>query len=243
MKVDVLMCLYDVYWDKDKKLFWIKQSVSSILNQTFTDFRFLIVSDGASKEAVDLLKSFKDNRIVLYEREHKGRASALDFGISKCKAEFIAFQDGDDISTNDRLEKQLALIESDERIGCVGCWYCSIDENGKVLGFSRIENPNELPFGRLAGAIGTAFYRKKALDEMGSFRFDVTQDYYSFVKLRSLGWKLANVNNILWMHRVHKGSLSSMYRNKQVEVEKVIRKEIVSRAKISAVLYEDRFSE
>ena len=231
--IDVLMCLYDYYWDASRRLDWINLSIRSILNQTFKDFEFIIVSDGATKEAIDLVKSLAkdDVRIILYEREHKGRASALDFGVSKCSAEFIAFQDGDDISTNDRLEKQLFRISIDDKLGCVGCWYYGIDKDGKILTLARTENPDNLVLSQLPGTIGTAMYRKKALDEMGSFRFDLAQDYYSFVKLKLLGWKLANANCPLWLHRVHGGSLTSRQRDKQKEVERIVFDEVLKSTK------------
>lgn len=117
-KVSVIMSVYK------EPVEWLHESIDSILNQTFTDFEFIIICDNPSyDEGIALLYAYKekDHRIVLIENEKNlGLTKSLNKGITVAKGDFIARMDADDISLPERFEKQMSLLEKHPEIGVCG---------------------------------------------------------------------------------------------------------------------------
>ncbi len=92
---------------------YIKEAIDSILNQTFTDFEFLIIDDASTDKTVSIIKEYKDFRIQLIEKEgNKGISDSLNYGLKVAKGEYIARMDGDDISLPERFVKQVTFLDS-----------------------------------------------------------------------------------------------------------------------------------
>ena len=86
---------------------YLAKSINSILNQKFKNFELIIVDDFSTDESGKILKKFKNKRIKkFFLKKHIGRTPALNFGLKKCKGEFIAILDSDDISLRNRLFSQ-----------------------------------------------------------------------------------------------------------------------------------------
>ena len=79
---------------------YLKEAIESILNQTYTNFEFIIVNDGSTDSSLDIIQEYmkKDERIVLISRDNKGLPYSLNEGIEKAKGKYIARMDADDIS-------------------------------------------------------------------------------------------------------------------------------------------------
>lgn len=89
----------------------LPKAVESILRQTYKDFELIIVDDGSSDNTCEVVKSFDDNRIVYVHQENAGACVARNNGIDHARGEYIAFQDSDDIWHQDKLEKQLKILQ------------------------------------------------------------------------------------------------------------------------------------
>ena len=87
---------------------WLKDSIDSILEQTFRDFEFLIINDGSTDSTKDILKIYEKNdaRIRIINQENIGLTKSLIKGVNKAKGKWIARIDSDDISFPERLQKQ-----------------------------------------------------------------------------------------------------------------------------------------
>ena len=123
-KISVLMtvCNCEVY---------IKDSIRSILSQTYSNLELIIIDDKSNDNTVQNVKDIIDSRIKLFTLEKKlGRTKALNFGLKKCSSNFIAIQDADDISENLRLEKQINELQKNDDLGLVGADATYIDEQG-----------------------------------------------------------------------------------------------------------------
>ena len=97
---------------------YLREAEDSILQQTFKDFEFLIVDDGSTDTSVVTIRSYSDKRIRLIVNEtNVGLAASLNIGIDCARGRYIARMDCDDISLPDRLEKQVAFLESHGDIG------------------------------------------------------------------------------------------------------------------------------
>ena len=101
---------------------YLREAIESILNQTFTDFEFIIVNDGSTNNAEDVILSYKDERIVYIKQENQGVSIASNNGWNKAKGEYIARMDSDDVSFPDRLEKQIQFLEDNPEYSLVGGW-------------------------------------------------------------------------------------------------------------------------
>ena len=88
---------------------WLHDSINSILDQTYTNFEFIIVNDGSTDNSPQIINkfAFNDRRITIYNKKNSGLTDSLNFGIQKAKGKWIARIDADDISSPGRLKKQL----------------------------------------------------------------------------------------------------------------------------------------
>ena len=104
-KVTVLMPVYN----SEK---YLKESIDSILNQTYENFELLILDDASTDNSVKIINSYKDDRIKLFKNEkNKGISYTRNKGVELATGEFIALMDSDDISKKNRLEVEVKFLE------------------------------------------------------------------------------------------------------------------------------------
>ena len=119
-KVSVIMSTYKEPID------WIRQSIDSILNQTFSEFEFIIVVDNPKyKELISVLNDYAeaDNRICIMVNENNiGLVKSLNKALSQCNGEYIVRMDADDISLPERIAHQIDYINN-KKYDLVGCFY------------------------------------------------------------------------------------------------------------------------
>jgi len=102
---------------------FLSESIKSILNQSFTDFEFIIIDDASSDNSVFLIKNYSDNRIVFIQNQHNiGVAQSLNKGIGVAKGRYIVRMDADDISIAGRLERQVDFMDNNPEVGISGGW-------------------------------------------------------------------------------------------------------------------------
>ena len=78
---------------------FLSKSIKSVLNQTYTNYEFIIIDDASKDNSLELMNSYalKDNRIkVIKNKINIGLTKSLNKGISIAQGEFIVHQDGDD---------------------------------------------------------------------------------------------------------------------------------------------------
>ena len=91
----------------------IRESIQSVISQTFTDWELLIIDDTVSPESMkDIAESFHDERIrYIRLLKNSGVAAARNTGITQAKGRYIAFLDSDDLWLSEKLAKQLQFME------------------------------------------------------------------------------------------------------------------------------------
>lgn len=115
--ISVVMPVYNAQED------FLKAATESILNQTYKNFELVIVNDGSTNNAENVILSYKDPRIIYLKQNNKGIVGALNNGISNAKGQFIARMDSDDIAVPTRLEKQIQFLFEHSDIGVLGTWF------------------------------------------------------------------------------------------------------------------------
>ncbi len=91
---------------------FIHEAVESILDQSFTDFEFLVIDDGSTDTTPDIVQNYirKDHRVKLVRIDHCGQSSALNMAVPLAQGNYIALMESDDVSLPNRLETQYAWI-------------------------------------------------------------------------------------------------------------------------------------
>jgi glycosyltransferase involved in cell wall biosynthesis len=119
----------------------IKESIQSVLNQTFQDFELIIINDGGADEVRKVIDSFKSNKIKYYRLDKNcGQAAALNEGILKANGKYIAYLDDDDIYYPKHLEILVSFLERNPNYDFVysNSWWCYGKlENSKFVEKSR----------------------------------------------------------------------------------------------------------
>ena len=119
--ISVIMSTYN---RTSTKINYLSPAIESILNQTVTDFEFIIINDGSTDETATLLEEFskKDSRIkVLTNKTNKGLPYSLNKGLKIARGKYIARMDDDDWSFPTRFQKQVEFLEKNKNIVATGC--------------------------------------------------------------------------------------------------------------------------
>jgi len=124
---------------------YLAQSIESILNQTFKNFEFIIIDDASTDNSWKIIKSYArlDPRIRAYRnRLNLGVSTNSDIAISLARCKYLARMDADDISTPNRLEKQLKYLKSNPKTVIIGAQCTIINQNNQVIGFKNFPLSN-----------------------------------------------------------------------------------------------------
>ena len=223
-KVTVLMPVYNASR-------FLIEAVNSMLNQTFTDFEFLIINDGSTDGSDEMLKTFFDERIrVINNIGNEGLIRTLNKGIALSKGEYIARMDADDISLPGRLEKQVQFLDANKDVAILATRLIQINEKGETAGYwmedqvtvteTRIKNT--LP---VINCIGhpTIMMRKGVIEKFG-YRpwLTYSEDWGLWLEVLAENWRIAKLEEPLLKYRIHNESVTSGINKKGVE-KKIIR--------------------
>jgi glycosyltransferase EpsE len=188
----------------------ICQSIKSILNQTLSDFEFLIIDDSTSKETVDAINGFKqDPRIrIIREPERLGFVKALNTGLRNARGKYIARMDGDDIAMLNRLELQVAFLDKNLKYSVIGGAMNIIDYQGNITSHRSYPSSSfklaAWTIFRCPIAHPTAMFRKSIIDR-GYFydeNFRKAEDIEFWLRLMKNGIVLSNLSETILNFRV-----------------------------------------
>ena len=174
----------------------LERTISSILNQTFTDFELIVFDDKSQDNTAQLLAElaakYNDPRFTyVVHEENTGFVLGLKNAIARSTGEYIAIQGSGDASLPERLALQVALLDERPDVGVVGGWYTNVQEG---LGTERLRRPNadSMTFeDLLAGNLfshGEVMIRRTVYDAVGGYRteFKNAQDYDLWLRARKV---------------------------------------------------------
>ena len=95
---------------------FIGAAIESVINQSLTDFELIIVNDGSTDGTEDVVKKYDDSRLRYFYQENQDAYNTINRGISLARGQYISILNSDDIYTIDRLEKLLAVCESNNAV-------------------------------------------------------------------------------------------------------------------------------
>lgn len=123
---------------------FLDETITSILNQSFEDFEFIIINDESKDKSPDIIKKYfkKDKRIIFVNNEKNlGCVNTRNRGLRMANGEYIAVMDSDDVSLRDRFKIQVNYLDKHPEIFLIGGSAIVIDEEGNKLGIlSKYDN-------------------------------------------------------------------------------------------------------
>lgn len=211
-EITVLMSTYK------EKIDYLKLAIESILKQTFKDFEFIIIVDNPdNKKHIELLKKYEniDSRIKLFiNKENLGLALTLNKGIELASGKYIARMDADDISVEDRLEKEYQYLQNNPNVVIVATNEIDINQDGEVIKYGKDlpENYNEIcRIMKYVSIINhpSVMFRKKEIINIGMYRnFPTAQDYDLWLRAISNDMKIHLINEYLIKYRISDENIS-----------------------------------
>lgn len=113
----------------------LRAAIDSILDQTLTDLELIVVDDGSTDATSDIVRDMQraEPRLRYMPLAHMGISRSLNHGLAAAGGEFVAFQDADDWSLPQRLERELKAIEARAEVAVVGCRMREVDPAGRDL--------------------------------------------------------------------------------------------------------------
>lgn len=209
---------------------YLKQAVDSILEQTFADFEFLIVDDASSDRTPHILAGYQDPRLRIVRNEtNLGLTASLNRGLKEARGTYIARMDADDISLNERLEKQLRCFVEQPGIGAAAGWAQKIDEHGKSLGrWDSPHDPEEIYYllnFRNCLTHSTMMFKRDIVLDIGGYdeRMRRAQDYELWYRLSKVT-KIFQLKDVLVRWRQTGENISASAKNEQDETARNLAK-------------------
>ncbi|WP_432472053.1 glycosyltransferase family 2 protein [Amphritea sp. HPY] len=189
----------------------ISASISSVLQQTFTDWELLIIDDCSSDNTAEVVKGFLQNsRIKLIQLEkNEGAAIARNVGIERSQGRYIAFLDSDDIWLPYKLETQLSFMKKNNVYFSYAA-YKKIDEEGSFLGHVRVPdrvNYNSLLKSCVIGCL-TVVYDTDFFGKIYMPKIRKRQDFGLWLKMLKRVDFAYGISEPLALYRVRVGSIS-----------------------------------
>jgi len=214
-------------------------SINSILNQSFTDFEFIIIDDGSTDKTNEIINSFNDKRIRLTTQKNKGLSASLYHGVNICQGKYIARMDADDIALPERLKSQIEFFHSKSNCVGIGSNAILIDEEGKEVGKTHLNFSNfiDLNYLRVSNPFihSTMFLDKNAVLQVGNYNNQIrhfSEDDLLWVDLCRTG-KMYILTDLLIKYRIVSNSISSLLPKKIKNNLRSIRISYIDTGKLS----------
>ena len=191
---------------------YIAQAISSVLWQTYRNYKLWILENGSEDRTLQIARSFKDDRITVFELGKVGFRGALEFAIYNAVTPWLARMDNDDLMFPERLEQQMQVLKENPQLVLVGTHASILTPSGHIL--DKLPAPTEGSFDTLGFATGRGFtdpsviFNRKAAIEAGGTdpEFSVGDIVLWFRLLsKGAGWRMADA---LHLYRLVPSSFS-----------------------------------
>ena len=216
-KVSVIMPCYN-----DGK--YIMEAIQSVKEQTYSEWELIIVDDGSDDEdTIAILEQIDDTRIHVYHTEHLRPAGARNYGIAHANGVYILPVDSDDKIEPSYIEKAVAIIENNPKIGVV---YCKADLFGERTGIWDLPDYSFSTMLLDNIVFVTALFYKKDWEKVGGFSTTMVsgmEDYDFWLSILGLGKEIYQIPEILFHYRIKPVSRTTNFQNNCNTVQETYR--------------------
>ena len=191
---------------------YLKESLKSIINQTYKDWELIFFDNASSDQSKKILKEFNDERIKYFKSDNFiNLYEARNLAVKKTNGDYISFLDTDDMWAKDKLEKQINFIKKNSNYKILYSNYYVLKNNEK-----KIMYKNELPSGFITQklldfygiGINTVFL-DKSIFEQYNFKKDlnIIGDFDFFIQT-SKKFQIGYISDPLTFYRIHENSFT-----------------------------------
>lgn len=201
---------------------YLEEAIESILNQTYTNFEFLIINDGSTDRSEEIIMGYADKRIrYIKNEENINLIASLNKGLALAKGDYIARMDADDVCHYDRLKLQIEFLITHPNYGLVGSWG-NIEGKSKYSDFIYPVDDSDIRFAMtrynpfLHSCV--TYSKKIIVDNSLSYNPEYAhcEDYELWSRLIFFT-KVFNIPELLITIRMHDGQVSNKFREIQIE--------------------------
>tara|TARA_X000000368_G_C23014866_1_gene705222 strand:+ start:204 stop:890 length:687 start_codon:yes stop_codon:yes gene_type:complete len=208
----------------------IEKSVESITLQTYKNLEILVADDYSTDNTYEILMKMnsKDERIVVIKnKKNLGLTKSLNNLLNLASGNYIARHDADDISKETRIERQFNYL-LEKKYDAVCCLAKIIGEERVIPNLSRFINPKYVMKIKNPFIHGTLLIKKEVIESVGSYdeKFIFSQDYKLFKDLFAKGYKIKNLNEVLYLLNT-KNNISTKFKNEQEYFADCVRKNLI----------------
>ena len=209
-------------------------AIESVLEQTFTDYEFIIIDDGSTDKTPMIIRQYEDRRIQIITKE-QNYIQSLNIGLKLARGKYIARMDADDIMLPDRLRVQYAIMEEFPQITvCSSLVYLMGKDIPKGLISQSVTGLIKRPLWLLlhhnfishpASIIRKSFIRKHRLTYQQDYIY--AEDYALWTDIILHGGLFFIEPQPLIYYRLSENQLTHKYRQEQLEASKKVQQKIL----------------
>lgn len=206
----------------------IRETIDSVLNQSFDDFEIIVINDGSQDATLEVTASIVDSRLKIFSYSNAGVSASRNRGLSHACGDYIAFLDADDLWTPNKLECQLNALQEHPEAAVAYSWTNWIDASGKFLrpGGHITENGNvyrQLLLRDFIESGSNPLIRKKALIKVGGFNeaLSTAADWDMWLRLAAY-YEFVAIPSPQILYRVSSQSMSTNVWKMEAESLQVI---------------------
>ena len=192
---------------------FIKATINSVLEQTYTNWELIIVDDKSKDNSCEVIEEYtkQHSKISLIKLAQNGGVSnARNVGLQEAKGKYIAFLDSDDIWMKEKLAKQVSFME-ERSLPMTFCAYNRIDEAGEIIS-RKIEVPKSVNYHQLLShnviIFSTSLTLKSAIADT-KFKKLGHEDWIFWLDIFKKPFSGYGINEPLVLYRIRQGSVSS----------------------------------
>jgi len=196
---------------------FLKETIDSVLAQTYKNFELIIIDDGSTDSTKKIVKSYNDSRIKYFYQKNSGQNSAKNNGLLAAKGKYITILDSDDVILPKKLELQVNALEKNHLSAVVYGGIILIDSNSNEIGKQKLKIHSgnvlkELLFTNFLYNGSNALFKRECIEKTGLFDESVKRmtDWDLYLRI-SLYFNFICIQADLLKYRVHNENMSCGY--------------------------------
>jgi len=188
---------------------YLKDSLESVLKQTYPKTEVIVVDDGSTDDTKDVVAKYPVKYVF---QNNQGTSAALNNGIRLSSGEFFMAMGADDMMSEDYVAKTLKLMLTDRNIGIVYTGGKFFGERNDNLLARKLHHRFSVLIGEI-GVIGVALTRRAAFESVGGYDPALASylDYDLVIRISLKGWKVKPLFEFLYFARQHGSELAHVH--------------------------------
>lgn len=199
---------------------FVKDAIQSILDQSFSDFEFIVINDGSTDESLEIIKTFSDKRIkILNNASNVGNYPSRNRGLRIAKGKYICVMDADDTAFPNRFERQFIFMEENPDIGLAGSGFRYFGKEQDIFRENDFERIKVSLLRNNCFIHPTLIMRHEFLKKYNlryNEKYYYSADYDLIVRAAGL-FLVTNILEILLNYRIHDQQITMKNRAKQMQ--------------------------